>query len=405
MEIKMDTTENGTTLPTYDKKQIEMLNNSNDIIEIKKSSKSKLLCLKWFIKYIVSTIIGFIFGYSMEKAHVYEPYFIRQQMILKRFIMLKMFLAALATSLVVILFVALIFKNKYTKVFQSAKDALKSKSIAILITGGLLIGFGMQISGACPGMVLVQLGAGVPWSYITLCGSFCGAFVHGLLGTKLFEASSNSGNIFVSKALFELVPINPIVTRVLLIIILTSIVFLFEFFFPWMNDVNDAIVANSANIFIYKAWPPYACGILLGSLQLVNLLALEKSLGASSFYSTFVGAPICTKYLKEKFPYLAKFRSGLQNWLSLAFTIGSVLGAFASSYPSGSFGQSVGVHPYNAFLGGFVMVFGARIAGGCTSGHGISGCSHQLIGSFITTASMFAGAFMLAFYAYTNTFF
>lgn len=405
MEIKMNTTENGTTLPTYDKKQIEMLNNSNDIIEIKKSSKSKLLCLKWFIKYFVSTIIGFIFGYSMEKAHVYEPYFIRQQMILKRFIMLKMFLAALATSLVVILFVALIFKNKYTKVFQSAKDALKSKSIAILITGGLLIGFGMQISGACPGMVLVQLGAGVPWSYITLCGSFCGAFVHGLLGTKLFEASSNSGNIFVSKALFELVPINPIVTRVLLIIILTSIVFLFEFFFPWMNDVNDAIVANSANIFIYKAWPPYACGILLGSLQLVNLLALEKSLGASSFYSTFVGAPICTKYLKEKFPYLAKFRSGLQNWLSLAFTIGSVLGAFASSYPSGSFGQSVGVHPYNAFLGGFVMVFGARIAGGCTSGHGISGCSHQLIGSFITTASMFAGAFMLAFYAYTNTFF
>jgi uncharacterized membrane protein YedE/YeeE len=46
-------------------------------------------------------------------------------------------------------------------VFQSGKDALKSKSIQILITGGLLIGFGMQISGSCPGIVLVQLGAGV----------------------------------------------------------------------------------------------------------------------------------------------------------------------------------------------------------------------------------------------------
>lgn len=71
--------------------------------------------------------------------------------------------------------------------------------------------------------------------------------------------------------------------------------------------------------------------------------------------------PFCTKYLQAKFPYLAKFRSGLQNWLSLAFTIGAVAGAFASSYPAGVFGKSVGVHPYNAFLGGFIMVFGARI--------------------------------------------
>jgi len=89
----------------------------------------------------------------------------------------------------------------------------------------------------------------------------------------------------------------------------------------------------------------------------------------------------------------------------LAFTIGAVAGAFASSYPAGVFGKSVGVHPYNAFLGGFIMVFGARIAGGCTSGHGISGCSHQLIGSLITTASMFIGAIIIAFYAYTNDFF
>ena len=44
-------------------------------------------------------------------------------------------------------------------------------------------------------------------------------------------------------------------------------------------------------------------------------------------------------------------------------------------------------------------------AGGCTSGHGISGCSHQLIGSFVTTMAMFGGAICLAFYAYTNDFF
>jgi hypothetical protein len=58
---------------------------------------------------------------------------------------------------------------------------------------------------------------------------------------------------------------------------------------------------------------------------------------------------------------MAKFRAGLQNWLALAFTIGSILGSFISAYSSNVFGTAQGVHPYNAFLGGFVMVFGARI--------------------------------------------
>jgi len=47
--------------------------------------------LKWTLKYLGSTVIGFIFGYAMEKAKVYEPVAIRQQMIFNKFIMLKMF--------------------------------------------------------------------------------------------------------------------------------------------------------------------------------------------------------------------------------------------------------------------------------------------------------------------------
>jgi len=380
-------------------------NNKNKQVNETKNESFKLIhyYLKWLCKYLISTLIGFIFGYSMEKSHVYEPFVIRQQMILKRFIMLKMFLSALATSLIVILFFSLIFKQKYAKILESGKDALKLKSLTILITGGLLIGFGMQIAGSCPGMVLVQLGAGVPWSYLTLCGALFGALIHGLLFSQ--TRINNSNQSTCSKTLFDYVSfINPTLIRILFICLLALVVFLFEFYLPWMNDISLSSSSNN-NIFVYKAWPPFVCGILLGSLQLVSLLALDKSIGASSFYSTLMGVPICTKYLQEKFPYLAKFRSGLQMWLSLAFTIGSILGAFSSAYPSEGFGKSNGVHPYNAFLGGFVMVFGARLAGGCTSGHGISGCAHMLIGSFITTASMFAGAFLLAFYAYTNTFY
>jgi len=57
---------------------------------------------------------GFLFGYAMEKAKVYEPIAIRQQMIFRRFIMLKMFLAALATSTFSIFLVAIIFKKRYS---------------------------------------------------------------------------------------------------------------------------------------------------------------------------------------------------------------------------------------------------------------------------------------------------
>ena len=99
----------------------------------------------------------------------------------------------------------------------------------------------------------------------------------------------------------------------------------------------------------------------MGSLQFVSLIALQKSLGASSFYSSCAGIPFCTTSLKNRYTYMAKFRDGLQNWLALAFTIGSILGSFVSAYSSDVFGKTQGVHPYSAFLGGFIMVLGARI--------------------------------------------
>ena len=69
--------------------------------------------LNWVIKYVISLCLGFLFGYAMEKAKVYEPKAIRQQMVFRRFIMLKMFLAAFASSMCSILLVALIFKKRY----------------------------------------------------------------------------------------------------------------------------------------------------------------------------------------------------------------------------------------------------------------------------------------------------
>lgn len=47
-------------------------------------------------------------------------------------------------------------------------------------------------------------------------------------------------------------------------------------------------------------------------------------------------------------------------------------------------------------VGGFLVGFGARYAGGCTSGHAIMGISNLQVPSMIATASFMAGGFLMA---------
>lgn len=49
-----------------------------------------------------------------------------------------------------------------------------------------------------------------------------------------------------------------------------------------------------------------------------------------------------------------------------------------------------------ATAGGAIMAFGARMAGGCTSGHGISGTLQLAVGSWIAAACFFAGGVITA---------
>ena len=90
--------------------------NDKTNVEIKPENNLTNKCkpiLECCIKYLISLVLGFLFGYAMEKAKVYEPKAIRQQMIFRRFIMLKMFLSAFATSTLSIFLAALIFKKQY----------------------------------------------------------------------------------------------------------------------------------------------------------------------------------------------------------------------------------------------------------------------------------------------------
>ena len=64
------------------------------------------------------------------------------------------------------------------------------------------------------------------------------------------------------------------------------------------------------------------------------------------------------------------------------------------------FGSSHAKRYGAAFLGGAMLLFGARLAGGCTSGHMISGISQLALSSFIFGVVTFGAAILMAKFLY-----
>lgn len=163
-----------------------------------------------------------------------------------------------------------------------------------------------------------------------------------------------------------------------------------------------------------KAWSPYAAGIVIGLLQIPAFLLIETALGASSSYVTIGG--LIASWLDPsvvKIDYVAKHVAATgKNWWQVALVIGVAVGAFISMSMSGAkrapispiwrnaLGSASPAKRYAvAFAGGFLMLVGARIADGCTSGHGLSGMAQLSVGSTVAVAAMFAGGIATAMLA------
>ena len=159
-----------------------------------------------------------------------------------------------------------------------------------------------------------------------------------------------------------------------------------------------------------KAWSPYLAGAIIGLLQIPTFLLMDTALGASSSFVT-VGAHLMALVdaSSTSIKYFASHMWGAKNWWQVAVVVGIAIGAYVSMRLSGARRRTIspvwertmgtttltGRAPM-AFLGGFIMLFGARIAGGCTSGHGISGVAQLSVGSTLAVAAMFAGGILAA---------
>lgn len=143
--------------------------------------------------------------------------------------------------------------------------------------------------------------------------------------------------------------------------------------------------------FIYKPWPWYVVGPIIG-LFVPLMAVLGKKLGISSNLKHLCAVALPT----DKSPYLQyslkDFHWSL--WFFAGLFFGGALGQFMLSDTSvvmfpDSYFSAVGL--FILFAGGLVIGFGTRYAEGCTSGHAISGLSNLQWASLFATISFFVG--------------
>lgn len=153
------------------------------------------------------------------------------------------------------------------------------------------------------------------------------------------------------------------------------------------------------------AWSPYLVGALIGLLSMATFYFSDKPLGASTAYARLAGM-VGKRFARrhtESLKYYQDFKPRV-DW-EVMLVVGVVGGAFLSAWLGGEltgewlppmwaarFGEdSLGLRLAAAFAGGGLMAFGARMAGGCTSGHGISGALQLSVGSWVALVCFFIG--------------
>ncbi len=185
------------------------------------------------------------------------------------------------------------------------------------------------------------------------------------------------------------------------------------------------------NFLLQKRWGWKTSGVGL-ALSFLLAVVLVKPIGVSTQFVILDGmiwqavtADLVVKDNNNKSGYASsnaylnksggKYAKNIANPVnySFIFVVSMLLGGFlaaqlANKQDSDSYYGAV-ENPYNrltvkrfilAFVGGFLVLFGARLAGGCTSGHMMSGMMQTSLSGYLFAAAAFAVAIPTAFLFY-----
>lgn len=176
-------------------------------------------------------------------------------------------------------------------------------------------------------------------------------------------------------------------------------------------QTNSSSLTSNLSCGLTKAvWNPYIVGAGIGILSWLVFLLVDRPLGMSTEVSKLSGWLLKAlgggDFVAEN-DYWSKETPKFG--YSTVFLIFTAFGAFISSLASNTFhlelvptvwkerfGDQAWKRLLDAFGGGVLILYGARMAGGCTSGHAISGTLQLAVSSWLFFAAMFVGGVLTA---------
>jgi uncharacterized membrane protein YedE/YeeE len=160
-------------------------------------------------------------------------------------------------------------------------------------------------------------------------------------------------------------------------------------------------------------WSPYVVGLGIGLVSCAAFILSDKPIGCSTAFARTSGMleEMYRGRQVREMPYYRQFVPEIDwEWM---LVLGIVLGSFTSAALSGElhlewvpsrwaaeFGGNPVIRLFTALIGGIFLGFGARWAGGCTSGHGISGTLQLAVSGWLAVCAFFAGGAAVAFLLY-----
>lgn len=161
-------------------------------------------------------------------------------------------------------------------------------------------------------------------------------------------------------------------------------------------------------------WSAYLVGLLMG-LLVVAVFNYGNQIGASSGVarvSALIENAVAPSMVGEQSYFEKLLADNTLFSRRILFTVGTLLGALIATRMSTeqrppqntvwirAFGNSNIKRYIAAFAGGILLMIGARIANGCTSGHVISGGAQLAVVSWVFATTLFAVGIPTAYLLY-----
>jgi uncharacterized membrane protein YedE/YeeE len=127
------------------------------------------------LKYL---IVGIVFGLALTKGEAISWYRIQEMFHFESFHMYGIFMTAVPIGAISIL---LIRKFNIHTIHGEVVEKITKPYHHGVIIGGLIFGFGWALTGACPGPLYAQIGAGYTVTIITFASALAGTWFYALL--------------------------------------------------------------------------------------------------------------------------------------------------------------------------------------------------------------------------------